>query len=336
MKTSRIGRIINLLTAMGTGQNFSLDDLSNLFALGRRTIYRDLNELKKMGIPCRHNAKTGKYSINSSFLAPPADLNSQEAMALLLLARNAKNLINLPLENSALIAAIKIEHLLESGTRHYCDSALKKISIQAGPRFLRECSDKIYSALHKAILEKRVVRVHCHSPYDNITTDLNPYHLLHSNGAWHVFGDSSFHRGISSFQLNYLTELNLLDKHFVDGEDFDVHKYIGIAWATKPEGTLYDIKLRFLPEIAASVAYVKWHNTQAVTFNKDGSVIMEFRVDGLNEILWWILSYGDRVHVICPKVLQDRIADIVQNTATLYGRGHAEQARELVAQADSV
>ena len=48
------------------------------------------------------------------------------------------------------------------------------------------------------------------------------------------------------------------------------------------------------------------------TFNDDGSAIVEFLIDGLNEITWWILSYGDRVQVLAPKILRQRIIEIAQ------------------------
>ena len=80
-----------------------------------------------------------------------------------------------------------------------------------------------------------------------------------------------------------------------------------------PEGRLYNVRLRFLPKVARSVADVQWHSTQTVTLQDDGSIIMEFRVDGLNEITWWVLSYGDQVQVLAPAALRQRITEIAQN-----------------------
>jgi predicted DNA-binding transcriptional regulator YafY len=35
---------------------------------------------------------------------------------------------------------------------------------------------------------------------------------------------------------------------------------------------------------------------------------VEFRVDGIEEISWWILGYGDQVEVLSPAVLRKRTA----------------------------
>jgi len=56
-----------------------------------------------------------------------------------------------------------------------------------------------------------------------------------------------------------------------------------------------------------------------VTKNEDGSVTMEFRVDGLGEIGWWVLGYGDQVELLAPKALRKRIADTAKNMVRLNG-----------------
>ena len=73
----------------------------------------------------------------------------------------------------------------------------------------------------------------------------------------------------------------------------------------RSEAKLYNVKLKFLPGIAYDVAQVQWHSTQTITFENDGSAIVEFRVDGLDEITWWILSYGDQVKVLRPPLSLD-------------------------------
>ena len=85
-----------------------------------------------------------------------------------------------------------------------------------------------------------------------------------------------------------------------------------------PEGRIYNIKLRFLPKVAENVAEVQWHSTQKVTRNDDGSATVEFRVDGLGEISWWILGYGAEVGVIAPALLRKRMAKTAQAMVDMY------------------
>ena len=84
-----------------------------------------------------------------------------------------------------------------------------------------------------------------------------------------------------------------------------------------PEGKLCYIKLKFSPKVAHNVAEVHWHSTQKAIWNDDGSVSLEFRVDGINEISWWILGYGDQVQVLAPKQLRKKVVEIAKNMAKI-------------------
>jgi proteasome accessory factor B len=306
--------MLQILTALQSGQNNRIEDLAQMCTLSKRTIFRDLKELKEIGIPCRYDTKSGGYSTDPSFFLTPLNLNRKEAIGLLLLVLAARNRIQIPFKKETLIGALKVENNLPVEIRQYCNALLRNISIKAGPEAEMESLDNIFQQLGDAILKKQVVRITYYLSDENktIAIDLNPYHLIYDDYTWYVLGESSFHKMIRAFRLNRIKELSKLDKGFVEDETFDINEYLGRAWSLVPEGRLYHVKLKFMPEVAHSVAEVKWHHTQRVTFEEDGSAIVQFRVDGLSEITWWILGYGDKVQVLAPPVLRQKIVQIAQ------------------------
>jgi len=78
------------------------------------------------------------------------------------------------------------------------------------------------------------------------------------------------------------------------------------------------------------VASFRWHSTQRVTFNADDSAIMEFQVDGVDEILGWILSYGENVRIVAPKVLQDKVVNAAHGITAPYQRAEHRHALEFM------
>ncbi len=321
---------MQILTTLQAGKSYTVSDLSKIFGTSRRTVFRDLKELQAIGVPYRYDIRTGGYMIEPEFFLPPIVLSLQEAMSLLLLAHKAKGQIQLPFKNSTLLAALKIENNLPAKIRQYCNKALRNISIRVGAQTLFQHSadlDKTFAQLRQAIVKKHKVNILYHSLSEGtiIDVELCPYHLLYNNQAWYnnnvqawyVLGRSSLHKSVRSFKLNRIRELKPTERCFVDGDNFDVNDYLGKAWSMKPEGQLYNIKLKFLPEVAHDVAEVQWHSTQQATFEEDDSAIVEFQVDGLNEIIWWVLSYGDKVQVLAPKILRQRIIKIARNVEML-------------------
>jgi len=322
MKPGRIGRIIQILTTLQAGKNYAVRDLSKMFGTSRRTIFRDLKELQAIGVPYSYDPEHGGYVIGPEFFLPPVDLNLQEALSLLLLVHRAGSHIQLPFKKSALFAVLKIENNLPSKIRQYCNAALRNISARAGAqapiRNMRGL-DRTFAQLQNAIAKKHKVTMRYHSLFEGgiIDLELCPYHLFYNHRAWYVLGHSSLHNSIRTFKLNRIRELQGTDKCFVGGENFNLYDYLGRAWSMIPEGRVYDIKLRFLPKVANNVAEVQWHSTQKVTHNEDGSAIVEFCVDGLGEITWWILGYGDQVQVLAPKTLRNKVVEVAKNMVKL-------------------
>lgn len=322
MKNSRIGRIIQILTTMQSGKSYAVEDLSKMFGTCRRTIFRDLKELQAIGVPYHFDSDTGGYVIDPEFFLPPVDRDLKEALSLLMLVHKVRDEIQLPFSKSAMLAALKIENNLPGNIRRYCNTVLKNISATVGAQAPVESHgglDTVFTQLQNAITKKRKINLRYNSLADKkiIAVELSPYHLFYNQRAWYVLGRSGLYKAVQTFKLNRIREIKTLDRCFTNGEMFNPTDYFGRAWAMIPEGRLYDIKLRFLPMVANNVADVQWHSTQKITRNSDNATTVEFRVDGLGEITWWILGYGDQVQVLAPKALRKKIRQITQNMAHL-------------------
>ena len=139
---------------------------------------------------------------------------------------------------------------------------------------------------------------------------------MYNNRSWYVLGRSSLHKSIRTFNLARIDTQIVTDKRFIGGDDFDVHEHFGKAWSMIPEGRLYNVKLRFAAKVAQNVSEVQWHCSQKVTRNNDGSATVEFRVDGLGELSWWIMGYGSQAQVLAPaalrKIIINRAEEVVR------------------------
>ena len=83
----------------------------------------------------------------------------------------------------------------------------------------------------------------------------------------------------------------------------------------------YHVTIRFGPKGAGNVEEVLWHKTQQTRRLEDGALIFEADVDGLGEIVWWILGYGQEAVVEQPPELRELLA---QHARTMAGHYAAE------------
>jgi predicted DNA-binding transcriptional regulator YafY len=78
------------------------------------------------------------------------------------------------------------------------------------------------------------------------------------------------------------------------------------------------VTIRFQPLVAQNVAEVCWHATQKIAWNDDGTMDFTATVDGIQEISWWVQSYGDQALVLSPQSLRDLIAGRARNLVRRY------------------
>lgn len=319
MKLGRISRIVRILTMLQSGQNYSADEFASLLGVSRRTFFRDMKELEAIGVPYHFNTKTGGYRLDPEYFLPSVDLTLQEALSLLLLVHKGRNHLPLPFKNSALLAGLKVENNLPAEIRRYCSASLAGVSIKPDRHAPMEVLDRVFAQLQEAIRRTRKVKMTYNSLYEAEQIDLTlcPYHLFYNHRAWYVVGLSSLHDTVRTFKLNRIETLELQTDMFITGPKFDLADYLGKAWSMIPEGRLYHVRLRFAPKVAQNVSEVRWHCTQKMAWNDDGSLTMEFRVDGLGEISWWILGYGDQVEVLAPAALRKQTAATAKRMAKI-------------------
>jgi predicted DNA-binding transcriptional regulator YafY len=312
----RVSRIVRLLTALSKAdKGHTAADLAKLFGVSRRTLFRDLREIREIGIHLGLSRSRRRYAMTPEQFLPAINLSQQELLGLLLMVHKMRNQLQMPFGHSALLAATKIESCLPLLLRRRCEMSLERISVKNVERLLVSASlDDIFKLLQSAVERRKKVCIDYDPLNDGnvISCEVSPYRLIYRQRAWYLVGLSSFHKMVSTFKLSRVRGANVLDESSDRSDSFDLAEYLGCAWAMKPEGKMYHVRLHFDPRVASSVADVLWHKSQQVTRHRDGSVTLNFRVDGLGEITWWILSYGDQVEVLSPSILRDNITKIAK------------------------
>ncbi len=311
MNQGRVNRVIKLITLLQTGKTFSADGLANLLKISRRTVFREIKNLRQIGIPCEFDSVKKSYSIGQDFFMAPQNLTKQEALSLMLLLKDAET-HEIPFIGHAKNAILKVLSCLPENIRKACCFEAEKISAITTQQTRPPEFDTIFEQLHKATIKHNYVRL-VHLVESNVNETISafcPYQLISTDKGWYIIGRLDMRKKIISLKLSLISEVVILDKLYLEDEDFNLSEYLGCAWLIAPESRLYLVKLRFSKDIAPYIASKKWHSTQQLSDQKDGSLIAEYRVNGLGEIIWWIISFGDKVKVVAPKTLQEKVHKI--------------------------
>jgi proteasome accessory factor B len=142
---------------------------------------------------------------------------------------------------------------------------------------------------------------------------------LFSRRSWYVIGRSSIHRAARTFNLSRIRQHEMLEQSYQIPRGFSLNRYLRNAWHMIPEpGLDREICVRFSAMVADNVAEIRWHKTQQLSRNEDGSLDFRAKVSGIREISWWILGYGDQAEVLAPPELRRLVAQRAEATLGKY------------------
>jgi predicted DNA-binding transcriptional regulator YafY len=322
MKYTRVHRLFRLITQIQGSGHLNARRLAELCETSERNIYRDLRMLEGAGVPVSFDPESSGYAIRRDFFLRPVDLTLEEAMAVLMLADRVGAREQIPHVAHAGKAAEKLLAVLPRQISEMIGEVMPRVFVSLAQSSNEPTSD-VYGAMRDAIIRRRALECKYESPTPKKSGDVaafrfDPYALYFGQRAWYVVGLHHGHKEIRTLKLSRFTQCKSNDKPYFIPDDFSLDHHFGQAWRMMPSGTIHDIKLHFDPAFAETVADTHWHDTQEVQWLDDGSVQMSFQVDGLEEIVWWILSYGPHCRVIEPPELAKRIRKLQKSAAEQY------------------
>jgi predicted DNA-binding transcriptional regulator YafY len=159
---------------------------------------------------------------------------------------------------------------------------------------------------------RQVVRIEYDSltEWQKITTKLRVYHLLFSKHSWYAIGRSSLHYEVRTFNVSRILSLEMLPDVYRVPTGFSLERHFRNAWYFIPDsGPDNNVVIRFQELVARNVSEVIWHKTQRLEPQDDGTLLFRARVSGINEIVWWVLGYGDQAEVLEPLKLRRLVAN---------------------------
>jgi predicted DNA-binding transcriptional regulator YafY len=303
--------------------------LADECGVGERTIYRDLNELERIGVPLRFDQGENRYRVDGDFFLPPVQLTAEEALALSVLCEHVAEPERIPFTRPAWQAMAKIQASLPPELRDELLAANRSIVIQTAASVDADGFSDIYDAMCAAIAERRTLVCEYESlsgESDGEEFDFEPYTLYFSVRAWYVVG---FHHGrgeLRTLKINRFLRAARTHRTYEIPADFSLDRHLGNAWRMIRGGTDYDVAIRFNAAFAETVSDTRWHATQEIEHHEDGSCTFRCTVSGLDEIVWWVLSMGPNCTVLEPSELRDRVRDASARTAMLYETDDAPNA----------
>ncbi|MGO6846281.1 WYL domain-containing protein (plasmid) [Rhizobium ruizarguesonis] len=138
---------------------------------------------------------------------------------------------------------------------------------------------------------------------------IEPHGLLLGHRSYLVARQPSRGETILNFRMDRIHAAEALDESFCFARGFSLQDYAARAFGVYQDPEQYgEVVWRFVPRAAARAAEFRFHPTQALEPQEDGSLIVRFHAAGWLEMAWHLYQWGDKVEVLAPEGLRALVA----------------------------
>ena len=335
----RIHRLLKVLTLIQGEAGWTAKRLALECSTTERNIYRDLKMLEGAGVPYFFDKEAGGYAIRRDFFMPPVSLTLEESLALVALAQHVGGDEQIPFLKPAEKAIAKVRCAMPAAVQQELTKLDDHVAIKLAASMPPEGMADVYQTVRQALTTGKALLCQ----YDSLSKEPNngsvekkaakflfkPYTLFFSQRAWYVLGRHDGRGEVRCLKLNRFSRCQPTDQGYEVPKTFSVAKHLGNAWRMIKGSKSFEVEIWFDAEFAETIAETHWHATQQVVFNDDDTILFRCTVDGLDEIVWWVLSMGPHCVVKKPAELADRVKEL----ATELVKKYSPQVKKLRARA---
>mgnify|MGYP000874442599 CR=1 FL=1 len=295
--------------------------LAKQFEISKKQAQRDIEFMRdRLYAPLIYNqTKKGYEYENSGYELPPIWFTGDELMTFCLALRLATTIPDSSLKKS-------LRHFLEKiySVRTFEDTiSIKDIDGLISVKNIEyyRVEENVFRAVLGALIKRRPMKIMYHTPHKNERTErvIIPLHLLCYMGSWHIIAYCTLRKELRDFALSRILNITSVEEAIELPRELPTIKdYLRRNFGVVTGGKSIEVVLKFSPGISSWVSEQIWHDSQKVSFNEDGSLILRFPVSGYEEVVKEILRYGSDVEVISPPELRTMINNEIKKMQKIY------------------
>lgn len=295
--------------------------LMDQFSISSNEAYRDLDYLKYiLKAPVQFDYEKEGYFYAKAFELPDA-ANTEGELASVLLLNHLRHIYQgVELEGPVTHA---VEALRDKLTEHVTVdmSSLDQIlQVEIDP--MPEADLKVFAALHKAIASNESVIIKYFSGQKATVVDkpCDPYHLLNYKDNWYLVAFCHEKQDYRDFLCSRILSVESTNTSFIPDPDFTIERHMRDSQLFAAEAPPIQIVAEFDKYAAHWIRLKPVHESQQVIERADGSLEISFKVASMENIIRWVLSFGEHARILAPLELQERVRRTISRMNYLYNR----------------
>lgn len=322
VKTSRMddtkyfSKIYHLVLKLQTPYGISAAEIEEFLGSSRRTAQRTINDLEYcFGASfIKETGRPPRYRIDNPQVVRSIIFSEDELLAV----QKAAKILKQKKDNDYLILDKLQEKIRIKNESKYgidLDALLNAEGVIRSPAPYKEIKKEFVDEIRKSIKNCHPIRIKYLSKQTKTVDfyEICPYGILYGEQNHYMLAKSLRPKNkkeeeiIFYFILSNIYELEILeDQSFAPDEDFSVEKFtkdhFGM-WHEEP----FECEWLFSKKAALEAKQFKFHSSQEMIENPDGTLTVKFFAGGVREMEWYLHTWGEEVKVIKPTDFAERL-----------------------------
>lgn len=297
----KLNRLIGILTILQQKNSVTASYLAEKFEVSRRTILRDIEAICMAGIPIvTTQGAGGGISLMEGFALDTTVFTEEELAAIF---TGLKSLDSVSHASSAKTLARK----LDGGA---VSRLTEEVQIDLASFYKGDLAVKL-EQIRRAIRERKCIAFHYYYGKGEADKRIEPYRIVYRWSDWYVFGFCRERQDFRMYKLRRLWELRITDETFAVRAIPEEKERFGSHMTD-------DYIVRAVYDPAVKYRLVEEYGPASFTEREDGKLYTEWGFTEKSRAVEWFLSFGDKVRVLDPPEMVERMKETLRAVWNLY------------------
>jgi len=312
---NRIDRLSAILIQLQSKNVVTAKEIADRFEISLRTVYRDIKALEEAGVPIGAEAGVG-YFINPGFHLPPIMFTNEEASAFLLAEKLVGQLSDSNIAASFESALFKVKAVLKQNDKDHLNNLSDKIMV-FNHDAVQSKQNLFLHEIQIALAGKQLLQIDYTANYNGKQSHrtIEPVSLCNYDMRWHLIAYCQLRNDYRDFRLDRISSLTILSETYDEENHLSLNEYF--KRMTK-ETDLVTIEIRVHESILEKLASSKYWFGLVEETKEGNHYKMRFANSNLESFSKWMLSMEDKVEILSPPQLGDKVIKNVELLAKHY------------------
>ena len=299
----KIDRLIGILSVLLQEEKTTAPELAERFEVSRRTINRDIEALCKAGIPIQTaQGIGGGISIMEGYRMDRTILTSKDMQVILAGLRSLDSV-----SGSSYYG--QLMEKIQAGSSDFV-SGRDSILIDLSSWYKGSLAPKI-EVVQDAIENRQYLKFKYFAPSGESKRTIEPYYIIYKWTSWYVYGWCLKRKDFRLFKLNRM------DKVTMSKDTFECRN------VPAPEISVVPIEPRDIILKALFEPDMKWRlveefGPECYEVAEDGRLLLVEKYFDIENMVMWLLTFGDKVEVLEPPEAREKLRDIAGAMGRMY------------------